>query len=199
PEANSFGSAVSGGAAMTFLGSPRPAASDSYIASQPLPTFNSAGAIGVVPGYTSIGNQWMVSAVVVMPEGGVTDEAVLLDIRTDGTAARWLVRYDTSGAAGQLRLQVLDVDGADLLNTTQDFDIDDKPFLLYVEGGNNGSNALWTLGCAPVLDMSTVPSVSAPSGIITSASAPRVTRVGVGTGVNLNNDIAIGHVAVYGA
>lgn len=196
-DATTFGSAIPGAPAMTFLGSPEPAASSEYIASEPLPTFNGAGAIGSVPTYTSSDNRWQVSCVVVMPAGGVTDEAVLLDIRTNGTAARYVVKYDTVNG---LRLQVFSsaTPPVELLNyNSTDFDIDGRPFLLYVEGGSSGTAALWTVAAAPVIDFSTVPVPTAPSATIASNSASRVVSVGVGTDLTLNNDIAIGHVAVW--
>lgn len=199
PDATVFASGMPGGPPMAFLGAPVPAASSDYIASGPLPTFNGAGAIGSVPPYTAATDRWQVSCVVVLPEGGVTDEAVLLDIRTNGTAARYVVKYDTGGSGGQLRLQVFSsaVPPVELLNTTVDPDFDGRPFLLYIEGGNSGTAAIWTIGRAVVESLSTVPTEATTSSTIATSSAPRVVSVGVGTDLTLNNDIAIGHVAVW--
>lgn len=193
-EATSFGSAA-GGHAMACIGTPQLAADSSFTASSPLPTFNGAGAKGVVPAHTST-NKFSVGFLVSVPSG-TTDEATILTITTSGSARTWTIKYET-GASG-FRIEAWDADGSSLENLTI------GPWTIPAAGGRfylllavqaSGSNITWSLtGVQIQADGTWIPGTAGDS--ITGATVGRVTSVQVGAGpVPLNQPLVVGHIGV---
>lgn len=192
--ATAFGSAI-GGPPMAFQGTPLLAADDGFKASAALPTFNTAGAKGVVPAHAST-NAFTVGSVVYLPVG-IVDETVLLTITTTGSARTWTVKYE-AGASG-FRVEAWDVDGVSLTNQTigpWSVPAAGGRFYLMLSASASGADISWTIRAVAIkADLSG--DVQFLTFTLAAQTVGRVITVQIGGGdAPINVDAVFGHIAV---
>lgn len=110
--ATGFSSGLSGGTALTGYGTISYGSSDtaSFPGAAPMAVLSDTARMlaPTIPGYTGTGNM-QVRMCISFPAAGLADGAVLLRLRTTGTAARWDLTYLTGGA---LAFDVYAADGS---------------------------------------------------------------------------------------
>ncbi len=114
--AAAIGSAVSGGARMTFSATPTFAANSAFACSNPLPVVNSGiwnGAVSAVATWTDNSVRFLIQ----IPSGGDTDGAVVLRFQTTGGVASMELFYNTAGG-GTLGYRGFNASGTQLWSTS---------------------------------------------------------------------------------
>lgn len=110
--ASQIASALSGGQAMTITGVANLADSDAFAASASLPTMATSTFSAPVPDYENTG-QTQLSWLMRIDDEEPTDGAPVVELRTSGSAARWLLRYETGD---DTRLLVYNASGTEIYN-----------------------------------------------------------------------------------
>ncbi|MFD0854398.1 hypothetical protein ACFQ07_19320, partial [Actinomadura adrarensis] len=156
-----------------------------------LPSVGTAVWTGTVPGHTATGVTYL-QFILSLPDGGITDGAVIARLHTAGSAARWDIVYNTV-VSGSLGLRVYDSAG----NAIQDDGsgigfLNGDVWLISLALEQIGANLDNTLTAAAIL--STAGGVSLP-GTLNNRTAGRATGIRVGPNRNLG-DTAIGHILI---
>lgn len=174
----------------TFIGTPVLAAVDPDTPnSDPIPTFNAAGAT-FTPVNPTAGTAFTVGVMVNIPDAGTTNGAELFRASTAGSCATWVVTWETGGV---LRLVVAAIDGTVLLNVSADFDLGPGNAIagntgyITLEVAQNGGGVDYALNVNPS-------AIGGPSGTIATSSVTAVTALTVGAARNITGDVGIGHV-----
>jgi len=179
-----------GGAPAAMTGSPELASSDLYACSEPLPVLGTGSLSAAVPPYTATGFgqiRWLMN----IPSSGPTDGAILLRFHTNGTAARWDLRYNAA-ASGTITLLVYDGDGS-LIHTAASPAIgrNDQTFGAWVNLTQDGSDIDYEISYTQPGEAVTI-----ETGTVTSRTFGRVTNVRINPTGNLAN-VTFGHLSVH--
>lgn len=189
-----FASGLNGGQSMTIVNTPILAADDTFVASDPLPTFTGSGAYGPVATYTGTG-QFTAACLVNMPVT-TADETTFFTVGMTGTSVYLFSLKYEAGASG-LRLEIFDTTGASLLNQTVgpfSPSLTGNPFLLFVTAKNNGANLDWEIGAVGVPVRATYAGPNqALSGTLAGAQISRVHHIYLGSAVDLSGAPTLGH------
>lgn len=182
--------AARGGGPLRASGDITPADSDNLVASDPVPTFNVGRVFGSVEPYVPEDDQ-RVMMYVDVPDDGVASGADLMDIRTTGTAARWLLRINESGS---LRVIVEDSEGDELHDTGwTGFAINGSRGFIWVLLEQDGSDIDWQFGFFEVESSSG----STIDDTLTGETYGAVTWLRIGTyNVDLQS-LGIGHIQIH--
>lgn len=188
-----FASAV-GGSPMAMLGSPQLAADDGFACSDAIPTFTAGGAVGAVPSHASTG-EFLVGALVHVPDSGMVDGSTLLTVACTGTARTWSILWNAG--TGRFQLQCFDPDGVLVVNTVP------GPWTvppigircyLYLSAETSGADVAWSLTYIPIVAGSNYPIGQSASATLLASTVGRVTSVSVGARLDLAGGPAVGHV-----
>ena len=178
-----------GGPPATFLGSPVLAAVDPLVSTNPIPTFNNAGANASPAIVTGTGHT--VGFLLSMPEGGTANGAEILRVQSlVGTIAIWVLTYETGGL---FRLRAYTQPGGagytEVLNTVSNQVLDGNTRWVTLEHRNVGANVQWNLSAT---------GIGTSSGTILNQQVGAPSRVYVGYGLTygapITGDVAIGHL-----
>lgn len=193
--ATEFASGLAGHPPMAFLGSPVPAADDSFPCSAPLPTFTAAGGSGAVPAHDTT-DVYYLGALVNLPAAGTADESMLLSAwSVGGTIARWTLKYDSTGSNG-IRIEAFDREGATLLSVAPGPwtpDLAGSRRLVFLRIETDGSDVDYDLWVVAGLEDGDLTAQSA-AGTIAGQTKGRINTVAVGRELDLTNDISFGHI-----
>lgn len=197
-----FASAL-GGSAMQFgtVTGVTVAGNDLMPASEPLPTFQSAGATGRVPAYTDTGAGWGLFGIFAMPASG---SGLLLNINCAGGVGglnRVTLEYETG--SGLWTISYYDTAGG-LGGTSTSGLIDPRghTFAIWLECRPNGGNVdlFWKYAMIDQYrdaNLIVIDGDSAPAAVL-SGTPGRVTSVTVGNGSPaLSGPVTVGHYAVF--
>lgn len=205
----SFASALVNGSAMVFSGTPTLASFDRFDASDPVPTFPSASAIGGVTKYdTSTVTQYQVRYLMYIPVDGLLDGDVISRIDMPGAigSVEYLdVQYNAPpGGVGSFggtgTISLLPRDSEDSLlgysgTESVTLDVRNRMLRVSVEVSNNGTALAMTLR---VLDLVQGVTDSATIGLV-STNVSRVVSVAIAPvtlGDTVGSAVAVGHVTV---
>jgi hypothetical protein len=165
-----------GGPAMTVNGTPTLASSSVFPGTAPLPVCNGASFSGQVPLYAGAWTDNVARCLLQVPLAGDTNGAVIMSVRTTGTAVRADLTY---GSAGTLALHLYDATGTQLAATgslTPFGGLNGQPCRVSINLQSSGGNVLYWIE-ALRLD---------GTGASTSASASIAGGVGQVLEVTLN-------------
>ncbi|SEO83619.1 hypothetical protein [Actinacidiphila rubida] len=186
--ATSLASALTGGQAMTFRGTPNLAADTGFLCSTALPTLNGASLVGVIPPYTVTGEsqtRWLMWLPTSPPDG-----TQLIKIRsTGGTIPYWAVTY---GTGGSLTVKGLDTDGLTVLvaSGVMAFGVDGQRMRFSLELTQSGPNVNWTMGA-----VSAATGFNGQlSGTFNSQTVGRLTTITIAPGRTITDGV-FGHVS----
>lgn len=181
----SFASGLSDGTPLTISGTPVFASIDGGDASAPLPKMDLVMASGNAPASPG-SNEFTAGFLMTMPTAGTANNARLLQVSTSGTAATWVITYETGGG-GALRLRAYNIAGTEILNQASFFNLDGYTRHIKLEVYTSGANVVWALTASGVGTMGNTllaNTVTSPTGVI------------VGNGNSITGDVGIGHVLV---
>lgn len=183
-------SALDGGRPMTITGSPTLAGYEGFACSKPLPLVGNSSWRGVVPGYTNTGEN-QVRFLLQIPDGGMTNGAVVIRLIMTGGARRWDLVY-TTASAGTLTLYIYDEDGVELdSSSVTDFDGSLRRMTI-AASLENFIFTRWEWGSAQVTDGIAVTYSDAISGV----GPGIVSRVEIDPDGVLDQ-VAVGHISVH--
>jgi len=190
--ATQIASAVSG-SAMTITGSPEMASSDAFPGSDSLPVVAGSRWTGNVRTYPTT-NIFETSCYLQVGAGGITDGAIILRVRTTGSAARWDVRYN-SAAGGTFTCLGYDAAGVNLVTSgalSIDGGVNGVLYLLEIQIEASGADADFRF------EIQNVDTGHGIAGASTAAgkTVGRVTTVQVGPDGNAA-DVTVGHITVW--
>ena len=118
---------LTGGAPMTYSGTPGLASSSAFAGTNPLPVLNGTVFSGPVPSYAPGWTDNVARLLVAVPSGGDTTASTLMSVRTSGTVARADLTY---GSTGTIALALFNAAGTQLATTGS--------FTPFGTGGVNG-------------------------------------------------------------
>lgn len=177
----SFGSGFAGGAPMTFIGTPGFAEVDGGAGSDPIASMDlvqSAGPAAVTPG--SI--EFTLGFLLVMPDTGTANGARIAQLHTSGTAAMWVLTYETGGL---MRLRVYNGDGVEVENNLVNLALDGATRYIKLEVEYAGLAVNYALSAT---------GVGTATDTILSATVTSPTGVYFGSSQSITGDVGIGHV-----
>lgn len=185
-------SGLSGGAAMSIVGTPQLAAFGTFASSNPLPELALASFTGAV----SAPNTGTIFCAFAMNVPAGETSAVLLRVYTTGTAVRWDLSY-VAGAGGGMKLQAFDANGVQILSVSVGYPVDGVPAQCYLQMVQSGSDIAWSFG-----PQSYVPGAGGLGGAMTGTLTGQT--VGAASVVQVNpdrtlNTTTVGHLAVFAA
>lgn len=182
----SFASGLPGGAPMTFIGSPQFASvTPDAAGSGPVSGFDLVEATGVSTGVTPGSTGFTAGMLLTMPDTETANNARLLQVYTAGTAAVWVITYETGGV---LRLRAYTEDGAEILNAAADYSLDDgRTGYLKLEVTDDGADVDYALSLT---------GIGTISGTVTGYQATAPGSVIIGTSQSITGSVGIGHVVL---
>lgn len=190
-----YAPAVRGGSAMTFVGRPDWASSDSFFCSDRLPTMKDGVFDADVRPYPDTGLT-QVRFLLHLPESGVPNGAILAWITTTGSIARWDITYSGVGRTDQtIGVYRYLANGSLHSRDHIGFAINDRPGRLSLELRQSGSDIAWRIA-----HVESDPDLVAGfyAATITGHTAGVVSHIQLATGRDLA-DTVIGHLTVENA
>ncbi|MBL8926314.1 MAG: hypothetical protein JNM77_08745 [Pseudonocardia sp.] len=179
-----------GGNAGAAVVPPELGASDAFLCSDPLLKLAGAELYGHVGDYTDTGAV-QVRALVEFPDGGATNETVLMGLATTGRSELWEVRYKTGGdlnIRGWSR-------GSMIVDQTINYEVDGRRGQLGLQLSQDGSDIDWRVDFLGD-DRDGISEFYAST--VAGYTFGKVTRVQLNTDGG-NEDVVMGHVALYNA
>lgn len=199
-----FASPIAGVRPAGFRGTPVLAADDTFLGSEPLPTWQSAGFVGLVPGYAATG-ELFAGALIAIPAGGMAaDGANLLSVGlTGGTISRALIEYRTSGS---LAIKLYDRTSATtpVLDQAVAFGYNGAKFFTWLTLKQNGANLNWQLCGIQIVDGDYSPTALELSGTLLTQTLGQAKSVNAGIegfnaangALSLTAPVTIGHITI---
>jgi hypothetical protein len=172
--------------------------SDTWRASDPLPTFATGRLSFPVPSYTDTGEAAL-RFLLAPPAGGVAAEAHLLRLQTTGTARQWDLWLEP---AGSLRVAAYDADGASLDDSTISFAVNGATVAVTFEISVSASTITRRLLVTTYLPGYTVDDpipVSSSSNTFTGTAVGRITSASLGSADADLGGTVMGHLAIANA
>lgn len=182
---DTLATALTGGSAMTYTGSPTLASYSSFLASDPVPSLTGSAFSGAVAEYSTTGmTGYQMRFLLAVPSSGLTDLDVISRLQVEEVAAgASLLNYfdinynqvlGSFGDVGTLTIQTLDGDEASFgANASITMDTRGRNLLVSLENQINGTTMLVTLR---VLDVDTGYADSASMSVL-NTSLSRVKKI----------------------
>jgi len=192
----SFASALPGGNAMTYSGSPQLASDSSFICSKPLPVVNGSNWTGTVPAYTTPAAPATPANVLrflmkIPSASPPADSTVIARMYTTGTVAWVDLIFHTGGA---LQLTGYNASGVTVFDTgSVAFGVLDQLLRVSIELTASGSNIQYNIVTLAVFSSGAINVGATVAGSVGQATSVRIAPAG-----GLAQAV-IGHVSVQGA
>jgi len=169
------------------FGDVKPAQSQVFPASQPLPEIGTTGALYAAVGSYVFTGQFQLRFLLSVPAIGAADDTLLATLVTSGTL-QWALYYKTGGG---LRITALrNSDGVSVLDSTAGFALNGRPCMVSLEFTVSGTSINWKVG--------TLDAVTGAGGFTNGTLATQV----MGYMLNLTmvpGTMAVGHVTMQTA
>lgn len=205
--ATEFASPITGVKPGTYRGAPALAADEGFLCSDPVPTWQAAGFVGSVPGYTATGELFMGALFSIPAAGMASGGANLLSVGfTGGTLSRAVLEYYPTG---DLSLKLYDrSSNTPVIDTSPgfDFNFDGDRFFAWVTLKQNGADVEYRINAIGIVDGDYSPSVgqTLPGLAATGQTLGRANAVTAGIeGFNASNGplslsaaVTIGHITI---
>lgn len=190
--ASQLASGLPGRVAMTFTGSPTLSSYSGFDASESLPLVKSSIWRGQVREYTET-DEAQVRFLLHIPDDGLTDNAIIMRVRTSGTASIWHITYTTASSGG-LHVVVGDQDGTTISTGSTLTGYDGKDLRISLEMTQDGADLDYSLD---IHEAGTSSSVGTGS-TISSTTFGSISSVVVDHRQEVD-DAAVGHISVHDA
>lgn len=189
-DSTAIASGLADGIPMRVVGTPRYASYSDIPATAPIPELAQSYWFGSVAPYTATGDIY-VSMLIHVPDGGSVDQDPIFQVRCNGSAHYWNLRYWVDGS---LSLEAYNINIVNLLSTGPiGFNINGRKLRLALSLSENGSGGVdWQIA---VLD------VGQTTGGIFGGTLASAT-VGAATDILTNtlghmDQVALGQIAIY--